>query len=127
MYWYLVVVHKVRILNKAPFKKESTKNGDFNELTPLPPNFRPGHYDVICGRGKAVLQHHGNRLYRKIINASLRNYTATTTKLEKTLHVSSIIQQIENAGDGGGSFIRKLKGEWYKVSESYVREKRGQR
>ncbi len=34
-------------LKKTPFKKESTKNGDINELTPLPLNFRPGHYDVL--------------------------------------------------------------------------------
>ena len=127
-------------LNEKRSLKESKKNGkssdklsseeekdSYNEMTPLPPTFRPGPYDVICGRGKDVLQHPGNRRYRQLINASLRSYVATSTKLEKTLLVTSIIRMVEEFSTTGGGFIKKSTGTWYKVSENYAREKCGQR
>ncbi len=62
-----------------------------------------------------------------MINVSLRNYVAASTKLEKTLLVRSIIKTVEDACYRGGGFIKKVNGVWYKVSDSYMREKCGQR
>ena len=96
------------------------------EHTKLPSTFRPGRYDVICGRGKIVSNFPGNRRYKDLIQASLGQYIISSTKVEKTLLVTSIIKLIEQSSPEGG-FIKRINGAWYKVSSSYAREKCGQR
>jgi hypothetical protein len=97
------------------------------EMERLTSDFLPGPNDVICGRGKDVLQHSGNLQYRELINASLRSYNTTKSRLEKTLLVSAIIKQVEDSCGEGGGFVKKVNGIWYKVSDKYAREKTGQR
>jgi hypothetical protein len=120
------------LIRSAPIEDEdfSDSGTDFGKLTDdmvrLPDTFKPGEGDVICGRGRIALQHIGNRRYRDTINASLQNYLAATTKLEKSNTVKRIVSQIEHASPTGG-FVKKIKGYWYKVSSTYAREKCGQR
>ena len=116
---------KCRSLDKS--KDTSIENTGYHEMIMLPSTFRPGLYDVICGRGKDVLQHPGNCRYRELINSSLRKYVESNSKLEKTLLVTSIVKLVEDASSEGGGFIKKVNGVWYKVSEWYAREKCGQR
>jgi hypothetical protein len=98
-----------------------------NEMIQLPWDFIPGPYDVICGRGKGALQHPGNRRYRELVKSSLRCYMDATSKLEKTHLVTSLIQSVEGTSPSGVGFIKWSNGFWYKVSESFAREKCGQR
>ena len=101
------------------------KDETMNQLTLLPANFRPGPYDVICGRGKCTKEHAGNRIFRTIVETTLEQYAAAPTKQEKTIIVSSIIQLFQEKSPIGG-FVREMDGLWYRVSDSLAREKCGQ-
>jgi hypothetical protein len=101
------------------------KDEAMNQLTLLPANFRPGPYDVICGRGKCTKEHAGNRIFRTIVETTLEQYAAAPTKQEKTIIVSSIIQLFQEKSLVGG-FVREVDGIWYRVSDSLAREKCGQ-
>jgi hypothetical protein len=115
---------------EASANEASERSGDTDkvsdEMMRLPEGFRPGPNDVICGRGRNVLHHKGNRRYRDLIYASLESYTDASSKVEKSLMVTSIIKVIEDASPEGG-FVKKIGDAWYKVSKNYAREKCGQR
>mmetsp|Transcript_704 Transcript_704/g.975 ORF Transcript_704/g.975 Transcript_704/m.975 type:complete len:266 (-) Transcript_704:48-845(-) len=84
---------------------------------------KPGEFDVLCGRGKQTYTHKGNCLFRRIVEAHVRNYTEAKTKLEKTKVVTNICNQVRRRGE----FTRQSKdGLWIKVSDRMAREKVGQ-
>jgi hypothetical protein len=89
-------------------------------------DFRPGPKDVICARGKRALGHEGNIRFRRLIGQNLRIYSESTTKLEKSLIVTSIVDNVRQSSPHGG-FIKKDKGQWYEVGDHIAREKCGQR
>lgn len=92
----------------------------------LSADFLPGPFDVICGRRKTISLHSGNRRYSELVKSILPRYCATLSKVEKTILVTSVINRVEQASPEGG-FVKEIGGQWYKVSESYAREKIGQR
>ena len=95
---------------------------------PLPVGFVPGQMDAICARGKSAYKHPGNCQYRKIIRSNLPQYSAAKTKFDKTLLVSSTLNQIREASSSGVSFVKLMEdGRWYEVGEHTAREKVGQR
>ena len=105
--------------------KKVGKSGTFCGSTLLAADFIPGRFDVICARGKHAKQHTGNHRFRQIIEMSLPKYDKATTKLEKSLIVSSIVDSVRQASPNGG-FVREEKGRWYEVGDHIAREKVGQ-
>ncbi|KAL3904844.1 MAG: hypothetical protein SGILL_009912 [Bacillariaceae sp.] len=90
----------------------------------LGPNFIPGPYDVICARGKHAFQHSGNRYFRNVVQMATEKYSHATSKLERTIIVSEIVDTIRSKGNG---FVRKNeRGEWLKCDDVLAREKTGQ-
>jgi hypothetical protein len=91
----------------------------------LPDDFVAGSTDVVCARGKSYWEHPGNKLYRTMIAASTERYAATTSKLDKTMIVSGIVETIHRRN---GMFVKKEKkdGPWVEVDEVFAREKIGQ-
>jgi hypothetical protein len=91
----------------------------------LPDDFVAGSTDVVCARGKSYWEHPGNKLYRSLIAASTERYAATTSKLDKTMIVSGIVETIHRRN---GMFVKKEKkdGPWVEVDEVFAREKIGQ-
>ena len=77
------------------------------KISRLPPDFSPGPNDIICGRGKDVLQHSGNLGHRELLSASLKSYNTTKSKLKKTLLVTAIIKLVDDACCEGGGFVKK--------------------
>jgi hypothetical protein len=71
-------------------------------MTPLSTNFSPGSCDVICARGKEAKNHEGNRRYRAIIKKTLDRYAQVTSKYEKTVIVSEIVDAIRECIPSGG-------------------------
>ena len=51
-------------------------------MTPLPFDFTPGPYDVICARGKQAKNHSGNKYYRSLVEASMEKYSQAKNKYE---------------------------------------------
>ncbi|CAB9502990.1 Nitrilase family, member 2 [Seminavis robusta] len=93
----------------------------------LPPSFKPDNWSVICGRGKECYGHVGNKRLKVLVNASLERYSATKSKMEKTLIVTSIVDSVREASPSGG-FVKqdpKTKS-WYEVGDAVAREKVGQ-
>jgi len=100
----------------------STDNG----MRRLPDFKGPGQFDVICARGKHALEHPGNRRFRAMIENNLQRYSAATTKFEKSMIVSSIVDAVRTSSPDGG-FIKEKNGQWYEVGDHVAREKCGQR
>jgi len=92
----------------------------------LGPTFQPGAFDVICSRGKKAFQHAGNRNFRNIIERHMEEYAKASTKFEKSIIVTQIVDQVRQASPSGG-FIRRDNGRWYEVGDAVAREKVGQR
>ena len=90
-------------------------------------NFTPGPLDVICAPGKEARNHSGNINFRTIIFKKLQDYSKASSKLEKSLIVSSIVDKIRRDSPNGG-FVKfnSQTGEWYEVGDHLAREKVGQ-
>ena len=98
-----------------------------DELTPLPPGWKPDNWSVICGRGKDVFSHIGNRRFRVLIDSNLDKYVNSSTKFEKSMIVVELLDIIRDASRGGG-FVRqnpKTK-QWFEIGDVLAREKIGQ-
>lgn len=84
-------------------------------------DFSPRRNDVICARGKHYWDHEGNKMYRTIVALSKDKYIKATSKIEKSLIVSEIVESIHNSG---GSFVKQDKeGRWVEVDDHSAREK----
>lgn len=94
-------------------------------MTPLTANFFPGPNDVICARGKEAKNHVGNQGYKAIIKRVLDKYAQATSKYEKTIMVSRIIECIRSSSPDGG-FVKQEDYVWYEVGDHLAREKVGQ-
>jgi hypothetical protein len=101
------------------------------QMTPLPPDFSPGPYDVLCGRGRVCKEAPGNRAYRDAILQQLQVYVAADTKLAKGTIISGIMETIRHNcyqyhGDAVGGFVKCVNGLWYDVGDFLAREKTSQ-
>ena len=83
--------------------------------------------DVICGRGRHCADHSGNKRFARIVAEHLDEYRAATSKLDKSLLVSCIIDSISRSSPNGG-FVRRnaSTGLFEKVNTRTAREKVGQ-
>lgn len=83
---------------------------DMNDIaTPskiLPVDYVLNENDVLCGRGLKCSEHLGNFRFRMIVNQSLNHYTNVTRRPEKTLIITSIVDEIRDASKSGGGFVK---------------------
>lgn len=94
----------------------------------------PSEFDVLCGRGNISLKHMGNKRLRYLVEDSLRDYARAKSKIEKSVVVSRIIDQVADGSvrgnelSHGGMFLRKnnKSRQWEVVSDRFAREKVGQ-
>jgi hypothetical protein len=93
---------------------------------PLPVDFIPSPYSVICGRGKACTNAVGNRRLKVTASMFLEKYSKASTKEEKSMIVTEIMDIVEVAcPDETGAFIRYDEGRWWVVDHMAAREKVG--
>ena len=92
----------------------------------LPIEFEPSNYDVICGRGKMCDNHIGNRRFEVTICMNLDKYMKAVSKFEKSLVITSIIDQ-QRATFPNGWFVKKdlQSGMWLSLGDEPAREKVG--
>jgi hypothetical protein len=69
-------------------------NNRMNSIVILPVNFVPGPKHIFCQRGKTYWDHEGSKMFCAIIAAGAPRSVKTTSKLDKCLMVSEIIQSI---------------------------------
>ena len=65
-----------------------------NAKRPLPASFTPGSHDVICARGSRAFNHEGNRRFRDMVKDNMEAYKSASTKLEKSIIVSKIVDDV---------------------------------
>jgi hypothetical protein len=90
--------------------------------SPLPEDFVPNNYCVLCGKGKEYFDFIGNRRFRTIVAMNLDRYKNTKEKVGKSVIVSEVMRVVRNAG---GIFCRYDQGAWWQVTEGTAREKVG--
>ena len=78
----------------------------------------------VCGRGKHSIDHVGNRRFRIIVAMNLKRYVHAKTRLEKSVVVNAIVDQIRDASPNGGFVKRDKDGTWYEIGGE-AREKVG--
>jgi hypothetical protein len=98
-----------------------------SSMVALPIDFKPGPFDVICGRGKATLIHCGNCRFRNIIKARLADYENAPSKMDKSIIVSRVVEAVKSGSTNKGNFVKQIDDRWYIVENQVAREKSGQR
>lgn len=81
--------------------------------------------NVVCARGRQAFRHVGNTRLRAVIQGQLQRYSNASSKMEKSLIVSDIADEVRKSG---GEFVRynNKTRSMEKISERAVREKVGQ-
>lgn len=94
--------------------------------TKLAPNYQPSDNDVICGKGKNVFTHEGNRRFRSLVELGLERYQKAPTRTQKTAVVREICEEVRHNCSNGGGFIRQdNNGQWWEIGCQRAKEKVG--
>jgi hypothetical protein len=102
--------------------------------TPLCDDFEPGPFDVICGRGKSIFSHEGNRQFRHCIAQNAHRYARARSKLDKGLIVIGVVDEIRRKSMNAGGFVRCIKNstlqgqpenQWVEIGDDLARDKVG--
>jgi hypothetical protein len=90
----------------------------------LPQGFLPTETDILCGRGKAFVNHNGNKYFSDIVRNNLHRYADAPRRLDKSKVVASVVAEIL---DSGARFVKQEKnsGRWYQMNEDQAHEKTG--
>jgi len=94
-----------------------------NKGSSYPLSFAPRSTDVIVGKGMNCYNHIGNKLLRNTIVApKLAQYAATSSKKDKSILVTSILEQVRKSG---GAFVKKdyNTGLWHDAEPFLARDK----
>ena len=74
-----------------------------------------------------MLNKQGNQRFRKLVSARADDYSAASTRTDKTFIVTAIVSEIRKAAPKGG-FVKKdsTTGRWYEVGDFNAHEKTSQ-
>ena len=88
----------------------------------LPEEFQPRDFDILCGRGRGVWEHPGNRRFKSLIEAQAEKYATARNKMDKGVVVASIVDSIREEGI---LFVKKdsKSQRWVDIGEYQAREK----
>lgn len=99
----------------------------FETMTPLPNYFVPTEKTVLLGRGKKILSHSGNQLFKRIVETKLNAYLEAESRIDKTAILMDVIQQVRDNDPGGGFVKRNPKtGQHFEVGDFLAKEKTAQ-
>lgn len=88
----------------------------------LPDDFHPRDIDILCGRGRGVWDHSGNRQFKTFIAARAQQYATSRTKMDKGALVASMVDKLREAGV---LFVKKdtHTQRWRDIGDYQAREK----
>lgn len=95
--------------------------------TPLPADFQPGEFDVICSRGKVAMNHVGNRIhFQETINNHVERYLQAKTRNERSLMIIEVVDLVRSRSPSGG-FVKFCDKQncYVEVGDARAREKVG--
>jgi len=96
-------------------------------MTPLPAEFAPSNYSVLCGRGKGVYNAVGNRRLRVIVSSFLTQYVEANNKPnEKSSIIAKVVAIVKDACPVG-AFVKydSSSERYYELSDRAAHEKCG--
>ncbi|KAG7345161.1 hypothetical protein IV203_032692 [Nitzschia inconspicua] len=76
--------------------------------------------DLLFGRGRPIMRHPGNVLFRNILNSRYQEYNAAPTRKEKTEIAWSIVRQLQQSKC---RFLKEADGYWVEVTSDVARQK----
>lgn len=90
----------------------------------IPQDFTPNDIDILCGRGKALARHVGNKRFIQILRDSLPAYRKAPKRSEKSFIIANIVSSLQ---DSGSRFIKqdKVTGRYFELSLEQAYEKTG--
>lgn len=89
-------------------------------------SFHLSEFDVTCGRGKGCYNQAGNKRMREICKRHVSKYLAAKTKLDKSLILSEIVEEVKRQNNGTAQFVKHDKQlGWVIISDEKAREKVG--
>jgi len=108
----------MNILNKTPRPRKTPTKEEKNYFAQ---NFAPRETHVIIGKGMKCYHHAGNIMMRDIIASRIHEYAAKTSKRDKSIMLTSILEQIR----ANGAFVKKdvKTGLWFDACDVLARDK----
>ncbi|KAG7348822.1 hypothetical protein IV203_011419 [Nitzschia inconspicua] len=93
----------------------------------LPPDYEPGHWDVICQRGKTCDDHVGNRRFRLCVESHVEAYMSARSRQAKSDVISAVVRNIRRCTGKKGGFVMKdpKSKRWHHVDSKVARDKVG--
>jgi hypothetical protein len=90
----------------------------------LPEDYKPSVTDILCGRGRACLEHSGNKIFSEVVRANAQKYIEAPKRVDKGIVVSSVVDSIKASGI---RFIKQDKHSklYYELSHDQAHEKTG--
>jgi hypothetical protein len=101
------------------------------EPSGLPDDFELTPFDVVCGRGKGSYNRPGNKLFRTIVHNHVDAYQSAKSKLDKSMVLSCIVDQVREQNNGCTRFVKQRRASrgdnktWYEIGDDLAREKVG--
>ena len=98
-----------------------TTSNDSQPIT-LPNDFQPRAMDILCGRGRGVWDHSGNRRFKTMVRAHAEEYSKARTKVDKGALVASMVDRMR---ESGVLFVKKdtKTKKWCDIGDYLAREK----
>ncbi|KAG7374995.1 hypothetical protein IV203_014090 [Nitzschia inconspicua] len=114
--------------SSSPFS--SPASGNHKTVGPvefLPPDYEPGHWDVICQRGKTCDDHVGNRRFRLCVESHVEAYMSARSRQAKSDVISAVVRNIRRCTGTKGGFVMKdpKSKRWHHVDSKVARDKVG--
>ena len=103
------------MMNDLTFIDERVRShAPLDDMTPLPEGWKPNNWSVICGRGRDIFDHVGNRRFRVLVDLHIPRYSKAKTKFEKSLIVAEVLDSVREASRDGG-FVKQniLTKRWF--------------
>jgi hypothetical protein len=83
----------------------------------------PSDHDILCGRGRALENHPGNKVFREIVRHPAPRYRDPTTSCKSKSAIGKMIYA-QTCSDNM-DFVKKVNGSWIKLCEKEVKLKIG--
>jgi superfamily II DNA helicase RecQ len=64
----------------------------------LPEDYEPSDTDILCGRGKACLEHPGNKTFSEVVRANAQKYIEAPKRVYKSSLVASVLDSLKESG-----------------------------
>ncbi|KAG7374998.1 hypothetical protein IV203_014093 [Nitzschia inconspicua] len=114
--------------SSSPFSSPASGNHKTVGLIEfLPPDYEPGHWDVICQRGKTCDDHVGNRRFRLCVESHVEAYMSARSRQAKSDVISAVVRNIRRCTGKKGGFVMKdpKTKRWHHVDSKVARDKVG--